>query len=234
MNAKTTGILASAVFLLTLIWLGQMIGVAAEYGSMESFDDALAFAKEQHGLYFSATYINALLLTLCNTLLYGSLYGLLKREHAEWAAAGLVFVPLYAILALVSYLSQLVIVPVLINQWNDPQLQPIAFAHLQHWLQIWPQSTIQLFDQFSYFLLGIPGLIYGLLMWRITSLRIPGSLFVLSSIFCLLIGIGISAGLPVLIGVPSMIGGVLSIVAVGWLAVASLRNSTYLSGLATR
>jgi hypothetical protein len=224
MKTKITGVLAASVFILTLIWLAQMIGIAVKYGTFEHFEDALTFARERHWFYYNTTYANALILTLFNMLLYGSLYGLLKGEHPELTTAGLVFVPLYGILALVSYLSQIVMVPALIPQLEDPQLQPIALALLHHWLQIWPQSTIQLFDQFSYFLLGVPGLIYGLLMWRIEILRITGGLFVLSSAFCLLIGIGIITGLSGFVGVPSMIGGLLSIIATGLLAVVLLRN----------
>jgi hypothetical protein len=234
MKTKITGILAASVVILTLIWLAQMIGAAVKYGSFEKFNDALAFARERHWFYYTATYANALVLTLFNALLYGSLYGLLKGEHPEWTAAGLVFVPLYAILAMVAYLSQIVLVPALINQLEDPQLQPIALALLHHWLQIWPHSTIQLFDQFSYFLLGMPGLIYGLLMWRIALLRIPGGFFVLSSIFCLLIGVGIISGLPELVGVPSMIGGIVSIIATGWLAVVLLRNPRGFNTISTK
>ena len=224
MKTQTSGMLAASVLILTLIWLSQMIGASVKYGSFEHFDDALAFAREQHWLYYYATYANALALTLFNMLLYGSLYGLLKKDNPEWAAAGLVFVPLYALLALVAYLSQIVLVPVLINQLEDPQLQPIALTLLQHWLQIWPQSTIQLFDQFSYFILGVPGLIYGFLMWKIAPLRIPGGLFIVSGGFCLLIGVGIISRLPQLVGLPSMIGGIVSIIATGWLAVVLLRN----------
>jgi hypothetical protein len=227
MKTKITGILAASVVILTLIWLSQMIGAGIKYGSFEHLEDALAFARERHWFYYSATYANALVLTLFNMLLYGSLYGLLKEENPEWTAAGLVFVPVYGLLASVSYLSQLVMIPVLISQLEDPQLQPIAFALLHHWLQIWPQSTIQLFDQFSYFLLGVPGLIFGLLMCKIPVLRIPGGLFVVSSFFCLLIGVGIITGIPELVGVPSMIGGVVSIIAIGWLGVVLLRNPTW-------
>ncbi len=233
MKKQVTGILAAAVLVLTIIWLSQMIGASARYGSFERFDNALAFARERHWFYYNATYANALMLTLFNMLLYGSLYGLLKKEHPEWTAAGLVFVPLYAILATVSYLSQIVLVPVLIYQLEDPVTQPIALALLHHWLQIWPQSTIQQFDQFSYFLLGVPGLIYGLLMWNTTRLRIPGGLFVVSGLFCLLIGVGIITGLPALVGVPSMIGGVVSIIATGWLAFVLLRNSQKFSTVTT-
>lgn len=222
---KSTGILAGLVVIFTLIWLAQMIGVNAAYGSIEDFDQALAYARQAHWFYFSATYINALLLTLANVLLYGSLFGLLKKIHPEWAAAGLAFVPLYAILALFSYQSQLVVVPVLIAQLSDPQLQPAATTLLQHLLQLAPQSTLGLFDQFSYFLLGFPGVIYGLLMWQDQRLRIPGMLFAVGGGFCLLIGVGVLGRIPALIGIPSMAGGVLSIVATGWLAVCLLSEA---------
>jgi hypothetical protein len=51
LNAKITGTVAAATLVLTLIWLAQMIGIAMKYGSIELFDDALAFAKEQHWFY---------------------------------------------------------------------------------------------------------------------------------------------------------------------------------------
>ena len=225
MQTKSTGFLAGLVVIFTLIWLAQMIGVSVVFGAMDRFDQALAFAQQAHWFYYSATYINALLLTLFNVLLYGSLYGLLKDEHPGWASAGLAFVPLYAILALFSYLSQLTVVPALIAQLDDPQLQPAATLVLQHMLQIWPQSTLMLFDQFSYFLLGFPGLIYGLLMGQNRQLRIPGALFAIGGAFCMPIGLGIVAHLPSLIGIPSMAGGVISIAATGWLAFSLLRGS---------
>ncbi len=224
MKNKTTGILAGFAFIFTLVWLAQMIAVNIHYGTFERFDQALAYARQAHWFYYSATYINVLILTLLNGLLFGSLYGMLKNAHPEWAAAGLIFVPLYSILALFSYLSQLTLVPVLIEQLNDPQLQAGATLLLQHLLQASPKSTIILFDQFSYFLLGFPCLIYGLLMWQYKTVRIPGALFAGSGAFCLLIGVGIVARIPALIDIPSMVGGVISIVATGWLAASVLRD----------
>ncbi len=224
MKNKVTGILAGLDFLFTLIWLGQMVGKQLVYGSLVEFDQALSYAKEAHWFFYSATYINAILLTLFGLMLYASLYALLKETQSAWAIVGLVFVPLYGILALFSYLCQLTITPALITQLEDPQLQPGAMFLLHHLLQSWPKSTLILFDQFSYFLLGFPCLIYGLLMWKTQQLRIPGALFAISGVLCLLIGPGVVARILVLIDVPSMAGGVLSIAATGWLAVSLLRD----------
>ena len=226
MKHKVIGVLAACAFVLTLVWLTQMISATLRYGSFEQFDDALAFAREQHWFYFTATYANALLFTLCNAMLFGSLSGLFKEKHFEWVGVGLVFISLYSILAIVSYLSQLVLVPQMISQLDDQQFRVMTLTFLRHWLQIWPHSTIQAFDQFSYFLLGFPCVIYGLLMTQIVRMRTVGWLFTVSGIFCMPIGVGIICGIPALVGVPSMIGGVFSIFATGWLAVNQLKETT--------
>ncbi len=218
MKNKPVGTLALIVFLLTVFWLGQMILVNIRLGTIDNFEKALIYATERHWFYYTFVYVNALLLTLANVLFYGSLYGMLKKHQPEWAAAVFAIVPLYGIFALSSYLSQLVLVPILINQVADPQLQNFASGALQHLLQMWPHSTIGLFDQFSYFLLGFPGFIYGLMMMKEPYLRVPGILFVISGGFCFLIGIGIVMNVMALVGIPSMIGGIFSIAATGILA----------------
>lgn len=218
MNYKIVGVLAALAVSLTLIWLAQVIGVSIRYGTLETFDQALAFAREAHWFFYQATYINAVLLTLVNVLLFAGLYALLKDEQPVLAAAGLAVMPLYGILALFSYLSQLTLVPTLIAQLADSALAPMANTLLHHLIQLYPHSTLILFDQFSYFLLGIPSLIDGLLLWRIRPLRVPGALFTLSGAACLLIGPGVLGGFRALIDGPSMFGGVLSIFACGWLA----------------
>lgn len=226
LNAGTrslTGILAGLLVIFTLIWLVQMIGVNMVYGSVNAFEQALEFAREAHWFFYSATYLNALVLTLLNVMLFGSLYGMLKEEHPGWTAIGLAFVPLYAILAVFSYLSQLIVVPVLIEQMNDPQVYIVAATLLRHLIQINSQSTLIMFDQFSYFLLGFPCLIYGLLLWKTGQLRTPGALFTISGALCLIIGPGVVLHIPALIDIPSMAGGVLSILATGSLAVRLMR-----------
>jgi hypothetical protein len=225
MKHKVIGVLAACNFVLTLVWLTQMIGITIQYGSFELFDDALAFAREQHWFYYTATYANALLLTLVNAMLLGYLSSLFKEKNHEWAGVGLVFISLYAILAIVSYLAQLVLVPLLINQLEDQQIRLFSFTLLRQWLQIWPHSTIQAFDQFSYFLLGFPCVIYGLLMTQIVRMRTVGWLYTVSGLFCMPIGVGIICGIPGLVAIPSMIGGVFSIFATGWLAVNQLKES---------
>lgn len=218
MKSKPVGLLALIVFALTILWLVQMVLVNMHLGEVTQFEQALDYAAEQHWFYFTFVYLNALLLTLANIVFYGSLFPLLKKIQPEISAAAFSIVPVYGILALCSYLSQIVLVPVLIEQVKDPQMTTFALGALQHVVQMWPKSTIGLFDQFSYFLLGIPGFLYGYLMIKDSNLRLPGLLFVLGSGFCFLIGIGIVLNYMPLVGIPSMIGGVLSIAAIGILA----------------
>ena len=85
---------------------------------------------------------------------------------------------------------------------------------------------MQQFDQFSYFLLSIPGMIYGIGLYQYgRPFRAAGVFFILSSLLCLPIGFGVLMGRLELVGIPSMIGGVLSIFAFTLLGVNLLHSS---------
>jgi hypothetical protein len=214
MKFKSLGIIILVDLVSLVGWLAGMILMSAANGGITTFDGALAFASERHPFYYNFTYANAVLFSLLNTMVFAGLYALLKRDFPLWSAIGLAFMPVYTILALFSYLSQLVIIPPLVDLLTVPEFRPVAIVLLHNLLQINPGSTLGYFDQFSYFILGIPSLIFGLALYRLGKpFRAAGVLLALSGAACLLIGPGVVFDLPALVAGPSMLGGVLSIVA---------------------
>jgi hypothetical protein len=204
-----------------------MIAMNLTYGEVSTFEGALAFAQEQHPFFYTFTYVNAVLFSILNTMVFAGLYALLKSENPLWSGIALAFLPVYAILAIFSYLSQLVIVTRLIDLIGDPELGSASILMLHNMLQMYPKSALGYFDQFSYFILGIPSLIFGLLLYRHQQpLRLAGILLSLSGITCLLIGPGVMLDIPALISSPSMIGGVLSILAFIPLCIGLLRGES--------
>jgi hypothetical protein len=231
MRNKTLGVIVLIDLVSLVGWLAGMILMNAAYGGISTYEGALAFARERHPFYYTFNYANAVLFSLLNTMVFAGLYAYLKRNTPLWAAIGLAFIPIYTILALFSYLSQLVIVPQLVNLLESPELQPAATALLYNLLQIYPESTLGYFDQFSYFILGIPSLIFGLALYRGGApFRVAGVLLALSGAACLLIGPGVMFGLPALIAGPSMVGGVLSIAAFVPLCIGLLRGAAHEAG----
>jgi hypothetical protein len=223
---RIVGMLVLLDLATTVVWLVIMVGLFATYGTIETFEQAMDFAVERHWLFYTVSYVNAILLTLSSVSVYAGLYALLRPHYPEWATIGFAFVPVYGLIALLSYLSQIVVVPQLVELAASPQYEATATVLLKHLIQIWPESSLQQVDQFSYVILGIPSFLYGVMLYRLggRTVRVAGGVLALGGPFTLLMAVGVVARQMQLVELPSMIGGVLSIVAFAFLGVGLLRG----------
>jgi hypothetical protein len=227
MKNKVLGFFILLDLVLIAMFLATFLALNAIKGPIETYEQALDFATERHWLFYDFIYINSILLTLVGITIYAGLYVLLQRVDPLWATIGLVFVPLYGIIALCSYLSQLVVIPGLIEMLAKPEYEAPATVLLQQLIQIWPKSSLQQIDQFSYAISGITGIIYGLLLYRLGKpMRLAGGLFALSGATGPIIGVGVIAGLSQLVTVSSMLGAILAMPAYLLLGINLLRNRT--------
>jgi hypothetical protein len=227
MKSKVLGSLVLLDLVLISMWLAILIALNVSKGPIETFEQALNFATERHWLFYYVTYINAILFTVLGTAIYAGLYVFLRRGSEMWAAIGFVFAPIYGLLALGSYLSQLIAIPRLIEMLANPAYEATATVLLQHLIQMWPQSALQQIDQFSYAIGGIPGIIFGILLYRYSRpMRVAGGLLMLSGATGPFVGVGVIAGLTQLVTVSSMIGGILAMPAYLLLGVNLLRHGT--------
>jgi len=225
MKSRTVGWIVLLDLILVVIWLVVIMALNITRGPIETFEQALEFATEQHWLFYTVTYVNAILLTLSNVAVNAGLYSLLRTNYPVWAAIGLVFVPIYGLIALFSYLSQIVIVPRLLELHTVPEYQATAAVMLRQLVQIWPESSLQYIDQFSYAIGSIPSMIFGVGLFTYSKqLRTGGVLLTLSGATGPIIGIGVLGGFTQLVSAASMLGGVLAIVASACLAVGLLRD----------
>jgi hypothetical protein len=184
---------------LTLLWVVLMILGEAINGPVTTLDDALL--RVQHiGLLHILTYANAIALTAVAVLLYFALHQHLKSDHPIMTTIGLVFVPVYGIFNLLVYGSQITIVPLLAAR---------SAPALANWLQIWPQSPIAILNQVAYTLLGIASILFGIAFVRKDpAVRMAAWLLILNGAACILGLFGVLMGNP-LLGMGSLIGGVL-------------------------
>jgi hypothetical protein len=141
---------------------------------VETSEQALASVADPDLLHY-LTYANATLITITATLLFAGLYVYCRPQDAVWSAMGLAFVPAYTVLNLFAYLSQITIVPRLVD------LQPGSSLLLAQMVQSWPGSAVNVLNNLGYAILGIPSLIFGLLLFqRDRRMRLPGGLLALS------------------------------------------------------
>jgi hypothetical protein len=111
-----------------------------------------------------------------------------------------------------------VIVPRLVELYAIPEYKATATMLLRHLIQIWPESSLQYLDQFSYAVGSIPSFIFGIGLWRTPgrkSMQRAGGLYALSGATGPFIGTGVLAQLPQLVSPASVLGGSLSMIAPG-------------------
>lgn len=190
MKTQWLGWLALLTLILTTLWLILMIWDAATAGPLNTFDQVLAHVSK-HGWSYTLTYINAGLLTTSVIALMGGLSLYSKPFAPRWSRVGLIFVPVYGVLNLIAYLSQITLVPALLEAIQNPELEATARLLLRFSIQLWPSSVVSFFNGLAYAILGIPSIIFG---WAIIqgnrALRFAGWLLALNGIACILGTIG--------------------------------------------
>lgn len=209
MRPRLLGWISLTCLILTVIWLALLISDTARSGAVESYEQAVIHAQRTDGIYL-ATYVNAAFITLSATALFAGLYRFLSSRAPYWTAIGLIFVPVYAVLNLFAYLSQISIVPAMAAIAASQPPNPSTQLMIALMVQAWQTSAVAFINALAYAILGIPSMIFGALLSRNASKKFAagGWLIGLNGVACIAGVIGVIARLPALsMGV--MIGGFL-------------------------
>lgn len=216
MKTRNLGIISSICLTVTVIWLGLFIYGVARTGPVKTQEQALNLVVAPD-LLFTLTYVNATLVTLSATMLFAGLYVYLRSQAPLWTAMGIVFVPVYSLLNLLAYTSQITIVPRLV------QLRPESDILIVQMVQQWPGSAISVLNNLAYAVLGIPSIIFGWFLAQRQLERWAGILLALNGVACILGMVGIAAGSERL-SLGSIVGGVLFLAALIPLSRSLLRG----------
>jgi hypothetical protein len=209
MKTKGLGWISLVTLFSITLWFILLIWDMATAGPLESIEQVLAHAGKGNWK-FTVTYLNAGWFTICVIALMGGLFGYCRPFNYEWSLVGLVFVPVYGSLNLLCYLSQITLVPALIESTSDPVFSDTSIFLLKHTLQILPGSTVGFFNGLAYAILGIPSIIFG---WTLSTdgsrpLQISGWLLTLNGMLCFIGVVGNSIEHEILT-LGTVIGGVL-------------------------
>ena len=225
MNARACAVLSLLTLLGTVLWLVLMIAGGVPPAT---FEGVLAKVSRLDALFY-LTYLNAaFLVTIPATLLMAALYPMCRPYLPEWAALdGLVFVPVYSVLNLFAYLSQVTLVPLLVELHQQAVYQAAAEMLLRLAIQELPGSMVAFFNGLAYGILGIPSIIFGLGLYRKggRAFRSGGILLALNGAACIL---GVAGALlqNALLGLGTMAGGALFLLALIPLAWGFFSEST--------
>lgn len=224
MQTKLLGVLSLTCLIITILWLVLFVSSMAVAGPLDTFEQVLTHVKGLGGVFY-LTYANAALITVCAVMLFATLYIHYKPIAPEWSAIGVMFVPIYGALNLIAYLSQITVVPRLLQLQVLPEYQAFSRFLLQHAIQQWHDSTISIINNLAYAILGMPSIIFGILMFKSApALRLGGIFLALSGLASIAGFIGIAAQ-NAWLSQGSLIGGVLFMLALVQMSLVFLQRS---------
>lgn len=186
-----TARLTLILLIVLVLWVVLMIASGSNIQPDWMIDDYLNYALEQD-IIFVLNYLNAIVFTALVIILFGLLYLLMKDNYPLLTFIGLLFVPIYGMMNMIAYGSQVTVVPILGARNLDPE-------YLIQWIQIYPGSVIGMLNGLAYTLLGLPSILFALALHRRGFLgQITGDLLILNAVLCLLGSIGVLTGNRVL------------------------------------
>jgi hypothetical protein len=208
MKSRQVSLVSIVLAILTGIWIICMVLLLQQHGSViASFEDAYDFVKDP-GLLFYITYLNVVMLTIADVVLFGMLYLYFKSRFPVLSLVGLLFVPVYAAYNMFVYISQVSVVQKIISIYEGKLSEDLLQVLPGQLIQLWEHSTIAFINNYAYAILGIPSVLFGIAIFRMRQRlsRATGLMLILSAFACLLGIIGIITGNQVL-AKGSAIGG---------------------------
>ncbi|MCX8129509.1 MAG: hypothetical protein N3I35_05335 [Clostridia bacterium] len=226
---KKTGITSIVCLVFTILWIILMIAFIAGARELKTLEDAVYLASSRGTLYY-LSFINAVCVTVAATVFFAYLYQDIKKHYSGAALAGMAFIPVYCAINLFVYSSQITIVPILASH-ADSQYSDIYKVILGQFVQGWPGSTVWVLNQLGYAVLGIPSIVFGVLLIKhIAGAKPGGVLLSLNGAACIA-GVAGIVFKNTLLMMGSVVGGVLFLFALIAIAVAAFRQRVTGEGL---
>ena len=155
-------ITALILFILTVIWvILTAISMSGIDPVWSNFDFVRWVADPD--VFFTMNYVNVTFLTIVVIILFSYLFNYYKDQWRVATVAGLIFIPVYGIINLFCYSIQISIVPAMARTALENQEDVIRVSQF---IQANSNSSVGLLNGLAYAILGIPSIIYGILLFR--------------------------------------------------------------------
>jgi hypothetical protein len=200
-----------------------MVGNAMTAPPMTTLEEKIeALGNLDFLFYFN--YVNAGLITLLSVAMFTGFFVYCRKEAELWSTIAFAFVPIYGMGNVVAYLSQVFVVPHLLDLYHQPETEIIAKVLLGLMIHDWYGTAIEALNALSYAILGIPSIIYAVIMFRqAKGLRVGSILLALSGVLSIVAVLGVAMQNPTL-GMMSLVGGLVYMISLSIIGVFFFRQ----------
>jgi hypothetical protein len=172
------------LFILLIIWVVTMIASSADVKPGWTATDYIRKITDP-GFVFKLCYINATLFTIIVIIYMVILFRFFYGQYPLLSLSAIIFVPIYGLMNLFVYSSQVIILPALVEKISAENLSATEINAISNWIQLLPGSIISMINALAYAILGIPSLLFGWIMIRVNkSGKIAGTLLILNTLVC--------------------------------------------------
>jgi hypothetical protein len=207
MKPRSLAALTLLVSALTVVWLILLLSAELSAPSINTLDGQVTVIENRPTL-FAVTYVNAVLLTLACVAMLAGYTAYFFEDSQLWSAVAAMFVPIYGLINIVVYMSQVLVVPQLVALYRTSPTAMIGETWLRLALHTWPSSATGFANVLAYAILAIPSIIFGLLLTRRSwasavprrplACRLGGLLLAISGLLSILALAGIITGETIL------------------------------------
>ncbi len=187
-TAKQLGVLLLIDILAVLVWAVSMVISTVSSGGIDTPDKAIAYVSNQD-LSFFFNYFNAVILTVFGVFLFIGLFMYyLHQKKSFLLLVGLFTIPIYGLMNIFAYGSQITIIPALLPYLEIPEYQSTARFVILSLTQIYEGTIVSIINLSAYGVLAIPTSIVALEFVKEGSIlkRIGGYFFLICGVFCFL------------------------------------------------
>ena len=186
MKTKTIAVLSWIAFALSIIWVALMLLSIPGEGDMISLQDFINYLNGA-GILFDMNYLNAGMLTFAVSILFAALFAFYKDKDLLCSSIAFVFVPVYAMLNLTVYFSQVAVIPAFVEMHQVSKYAASSELWIAMLSQLWPGSLFGFLNAMAYALLGVSSITFGRLMLKqIIILRWAGIMLIVNGFLCIL------------------------------------------------
>lgn len=180
---KNIKIVSILLLIQTVVWLILTIISMSDIKSNWTTADYVKWVSNPN-IFFKYNYINATILTFTAIILFTLIFNLFHQKYKNLSSIAFVFVPIYGLINIVCYSIQITIVP-LISKYAINDLEVLFLS--SQLIQANNQTLVGYLNGLAYAILGIPSIIFGLLLIK-KQKRFTGAFLSLSG-FMSIIGI---------------------------------------------
>ena len=191
MKTRVVGILALAVAITTLVLAVIMAGGEVTATPATTLEEKIESLGDP-GLLFYLAYVNAVLITILGVAMFAGFFAYYRDKAGLWSTIAFAFVPIYGLGNIIAYSSQVFVVPHLLDLYHQPETRMIAQVLLGLAIHNWYGTAIEALNILSYAILGIPSIIFAVIMFKTKGLRVGSILLALSGVLSFVAVVGVA------------------------------------------